>query len=142
MEDEKKEVRMDSFGRVLKTVEEKKDDEKPPTDSYGRVIKTVPTKAEVKKNEVKMIAGKEEQQKVYDMGKEDDDGKFVKHESFDHFVAEIQKKCQQNGSAPVIYLPEKNISYKVKYVCPSGSHKPFPLGMCQRCLPPTVILNR
>lgn len=50
---------MDSYGRVLKKVEEKKDDG-PKTDSYGRVLKSVPGK-DAPKKEVKMIAGKEEE---------------------------------------------------------------------------------
>jgi nuclear protein localization family protein 4 len=31
-------------------------------------------------------------------------------------------------------------SYKMKYDC--VSHKPFPLGMCNKCIPPSVVLNR
>ena len=73
----------------------------------------------------------------------EDEDKFVKHQSFDNYIAAQRLKCKMK------HLPhqkcqdcivEKDVSYKVKYDCPN--HKPFPLGMCQRCLPPTVILNR
>lgn len=37
-------------------------------------------------------------------------------------------------------MPSFNFSYKVNYNCPN--HKPFPEGMCNKCLPPSVILNR
>jgi hypothetical protein len=80
-EEEKVEVRKDSYGRVLKTVDEKKDDGKPVTDSYGRVLKAVPGK-DAPKKDVKMIATASDDRK-----KEMDDDKFVKHESFDGHIA-------------------------------------------------------
>ena len=67
----------------------------------------------------------------------------MKHQSFDNYLRERLGKCKDK------HLPhqkcqdctfEKDISYKVKYDCPD--HKPFPQGMCQKCLPPTVILGR
>ena len=68
-------------------MDDKKDDEQPATDSYGRVIKTVAAK-KAEKKEVKMIAGATaEQQKIKNFSAEEEDEKFVKHESFDHYVA-------------------------------------------------------
>ena len=103
-------------------------------DSYGRVIKTVEKKEEPK--DVKMIKGKEEKKVSGDA--------FVKHQSFENYLIEMKKKCKdkhlphqkcQNCSQVV-----QNFSYKVKYNCPD--HKPYPLGMCNKCLPPAVVLNR
>ena len=89
-----------------------------------------------------MIAGSGERAKEKNMAEEEDE-KFVKHMSFDNYIAKQRQKCKDK------HLPhqkcqdclvEKDVSYKVKYDC--KNHKPFPHGMCAKCLPPTVILNR
>lgn len=142
--DEKPEVRKDSYGRVLKPIEEKKEDpDAPARDYYGRVIKTVNPDKKEEKKEVKMRSGASaERPKEKNMG-DDDDDKFVKHQSFDNWIAQKRQKCKDK------HLPtqkcqdcagEKDVSYKVKYDC--KNHLPYPRGMCQKCLPPTVILNR
>lgn len=128
-----------SFTEVNKKVEGPKDGaaEQKPTDYYGRVIKEA-VKEDPKK-QVKMIYGADDKKR---QNAEDDD-KFIKHQSYDNYLRERLSKCKDK------HLPhqkcqdctfEKDISYKVKYDCPD--HKPFPLGMCQKCLPPTVILGR
>lgn len=53
-----------------------------------------------------------------------------KHESFEAYLAESKKKG-------AIF---QTFSYKVKPNCPN--HKPFPQGMCNKCLPPAVVLKR
>jgi len=73
----------------------------------------------------------------------DKDGQFVKHQSFENHLIEMKKRCKDK------HLPSQKcqncavvqtLSYKVKLNCPD--HKPYPLGMCNKCLPPTVILGR
>lgn len=142
--DEKPEVRKDSYGRVLKAVEEKKEDPDAPSKDYmGRLIKSVQPDKKEERKEVKMIAGASgERQKEKNMG-EDEDEKFVKHQSFDNYIAQQRQKCKDKHlphQKCQDCLTEKDVSYKVKYDC--KNHKPFPHGMCQKCLPPTVILNR
>ena len=81
---------MDSYGRVLKTVEEEKKEEdpnKPITDSYGRVLKPVEPVKE--KKEVKMINTKK-------MGDDIDPDAFKKHESFDGWLYDQKSKIKKN----------------------------------------------
>lgn len=123
---------MDSSGKVIKTLEKK--EETVAKDSYGRVIQTV-AKEEDKPKDVQMINNKK-------LG--DDAGEqFVKHQSFENYLIEMKKRCKdkhlptqrcQNCSAV------QSFSYKVNYNC--LDHKPYPLGMCNKCLPPAVILGR
>lgn len=74
---------------------------------------------------------------------QDEDKMQAKHKSFEHYLSELKSKCKgmhkpeqrcQNCTAVMSF------SYKVKYDC--VSHKPFPLGMCNKCIPPSVVLNR
>ena len=71
----------------------------------------------------------------------DKDNLSAKHESFEHYISEMKAKCKgkhkpdqkcHNCTAVQQY------SYKVNYNCPS--HKPFPEGMCNKCLPSAVVL--
>ena len=133
-EKEKDAPMKDSFGRVIKTMEKVEDTVA--KDSFGRVIKEAPK--EEKPKDVKMIQdGKSK--------KEDDESdKFVKHQSFENYIVERKKKCMSK------HLPHErcqdrllvdNVSYKVKKNCPEG-HRPYPQGMCNKCLPPAVVLMR
>ncbi len=83
-EEEKEEVLKDSFGRVLKKPEEA--DDKAAKDSMGRDIKVIDKAAE-KAKKVKMIYGKEEKQPG-----EEEDEKFVKHQSFENYLDEMKKR--------------------------------------------------
>lgn len=122
---------IDSSGKVIKAVEKK--EEKEATDSYGKVIKQADKQEKPK--EVKMINDKK-------LG--DDVGELlIKHQSFENHLIEMKKKCKDK------HLPHQkcqnctafqSFSYKVKTNCPE--HKPYPLGMCNKCLPPAVILSR
>lgn len=136
-EEEKPEVLKDSYGRILKAPEKKEDTV--PTDSYGRVIKEQEKKQD-NKNEVKMIKGAVEKKRVGGIDDEENE-QFVKHQSFENYLSEMKKRCKdkhlphqkcQNCSAV------QSFSYKVKYNC--LDHKPYPLGMCNKCLPPAVVL--
>ena len=43
------------------------------------------------------------------------------------------QKCQN-------CMPMQSFSYKVNYKCPN--HKPYPVGMCNKCLPQAVVMKR
>ena len=95
MEEEKKgdeEVRYDSYGKVLKKVEEVVEEEGPRKDSYGKVIK--PAEDNKPKKQVVMPGTKEDVKKVYDYANDEEDSKFVKHESFDQWLANEKEKDQ------------------------------------------------
>lgn len=75
--------------------------------------------------------------------KDEDEDKFVKHQSFENYLVEMKKKCKDK------HLPHQKcqdcsaytqFSYKVDKTC--KDHKPYPLGMCNKCLPPAVPLQR
>ena len=72
--------------------------------------------------------------------------KFIndaKHQPFDYMLKEMRAKCKRKhkpNQRCQDCLPIENISFKMKKGC--TSHKPYPLGMCNKCLPPTCILNR
>ena len=75
---------------------------------------------------------------------EEEGEKFVKHSSFEHHLIEQKKRCkdkhlphQRCQNCPV----SQSVSYKVNHNCPE-SHRPYPQGMCNKCLPPTVVLQR
>ena len=73
----------------------------------------------------------------------DKEDKFVKHESFEAFLSELKSKCKgkhQPDQKCQNCVPFSQFSYKVNYKCPN--HKPFPEGMCNKCLPPAVVLKR
>ena len=109
-------------------------------DSYGRVIKPL-EKQEKPKDAVRMIAGSTDK-KMVSTGEEENE-QFVKHQSFENYLIEMKKRCAGK------HLPHQkcqncsitqSFSYKVKYNC--LDHKPYPLGMCNKCLPPAVVLSR
>ena len=134
-EKEKKDAekpRIDGHGRVLTKVEERKDDGKL-RDARGQVIN--PGAEKEVKQAVHMKAGTK---KLGDDGIDN-----AKHISFENYLVEMKKACSdkhlpsqrcQNCTAVQVF------SYKVKYDC--LDHKPFPLGMCNKCLPPAVVLMR
>jgi nuclear protein localization protein 4 homolog len=73
----------------------------------------------------------------------DKDQPVVKHESFEHFISEIKVKCKGKHKADQKCqncVPFSQFSYKVNYKCPN--HQPYPIGMCNKCLPPAVVLKR
>ncbi len=66
-----------------------------------------------------------------------------KHESFENYLLEMKKKCRGSHRPDQrcqTCAPVQTYSYKVNYNCPN--HKPFPQGMCNKCLPPAVVLKR
>lgn len=70
--------------------------------------------------------------------------KDAAHQSFEHYVAEIKAKCKgkhKEDQKCQDCLLAMDLSYKVKEKCIAG-HKPFPQGMCNKCLPQPVVLAR
>lgn len=71
------------------------------------------------------------------------DQTVFKHESFDNWIVEQRKKCEKSHPSNAKCQNctfVQNVSYKVDYNC--KNHKPYPLGMCNKCVPPAVVLNR
>ena len=67
----------------------------------------------------------------------------AKHKSFDQFVNERKEKCKgthENTTYCINCMPPATLNYKMKPNCPN--HQPYPLGCCNKCMPPNVILNR
>lgn len=67
----------------------------------------------------------------------------VKHIPFEHHLNELRAKCKKRHRPDQRCqdcIPLVDISYKMKTNC--TSHKPYPEGMCNKCIPPSCILNR
>lgn len=79
--DDKAQPMVDSSGKVIKAAVKVEDTVA--KDAYGRVIKTVEKKEPAK--EVRMIAGTET--------KKADEDAFVKHQSFENYLIEMKKRC-------------------------------------------------
>ncbi|CAJ0587181.1 unnamed protein product, partial [Mesorhabditis spiculigera] len=63
--------------------------------------------------------------------------KDIKHMSFHAYV---RKLTQGHGKGSKLRKPLETPRVKVDLTC--DSHKPFPVGICTRCRPPMVTLNR
>ena len=67
----------------------------------------------------------------------------AKHIPFDHHLKEMRSKCKKKHKPDQRCqdcIPLQDISYKMRTDC--TSHKPYPLGMCNKCIPQSCILNR
>uniref|UniRef100_A0A1I7Z0Q5 MPN domain-containing protein n=1 Tax=Steinernema glaseri TaxID=37863 RepID=A0A1I7Z0Q5_9BILA len=64
--------------------------------------------------------------------------KEIKHMSFHSYV---RKLTDGHGKSTKMLKPLDNESYKLVRKCDNG-HKPFPKGICTKCRPPVVTLNR
>ncbi|VDO18360.1 unnamed protein product [Brugia timori] len=63
--------------------------------------------------------------------------KDIKHMSFHAYV---RKMTAGHGKGTQLKKPLENIVCSLKPNCPS--HKPYPQGICSKCRPPMVTLNR
>ncbi|CAJ0932099.1 unnamed protein product, partial [Mesorhabditis belari] len=63
--------------------------------------------------------------------------KDIKHMSFHAYV---RKLTQGHGKGSKVRKPLETIRVKVDLTC--DAHKPFPKGVCTRCRPPIMTLNR
>jgi nuclear protein localization family protein 4 len=67
----------------------------------------------------------------------------AKHKSFDQFINEKKQRCKgthETTSQCINCMPPSLLSYKMKKNCPN--HPPFPEGVCNKCMPPNIFLNR
>ncbi|CAI5441909.1 unnamed protein product [Caenorhabditis angaria] len=63
--------------------------------------------------------------------------KDIKHMSFHSYVRKLNGS---QGKGTSLKKPLENIRCSIKLEC--NSHKPFPKGICTKCKPPVVTLNR
>ncbi|KAK6198718.1 NPL4 family-domain-containing protein [Scheffersomyces amazonensis] len=65
----------------------------------------------------------------------------IKHTSFHAYLKEINevKNNKFNNSSYMAPLDEPN--YKIDLNCSSGSHKPYPRGICSKCQPNAITLQ-
>lgn len=67
----------------------------------------------------------------------------AKHKSFDQYINERKEKCKgthELTSICINCMPPSQVEYKMKPNCPN--HPPYPDGVCNKCMPPNVFLNR
>jgi nuclear protein localization protein 4 homolog len=67
----------------------------------------------------------------------------AKHIPFDHHLREMRNRCKKKHKPDQRCqdcIPLVDVSYLMRRDC--TSHKPYPLGMCNKCIPPSVILDR
>lgn len=63
----------------------------------------------------------------------------IKYLSYHAYLRKITPKQTTSASS---FLPPLNpLSYKVKVPCPTGSHPPWPAGICTGCQPSTITLQ-
>ncbi|KAK6459848.1 nuclear protein localization factor and ER translocation component [Scheffersomyces coipomensis] len=65
----------------------------------------------------------------------------IKHMSFHSYLKEIDqtKNNKFNNSSYIAPLDEPN--FKINLHCPSGTHKPYPRGICSKCQPNAITLQ-
>lgn len=67
----------------------------------------------------------------------------AKHKSFDQYINEKKQKCKgthEISTQCINCMPPALLSYKMKKNCPN--HPPYPEGVCNKCMPPNIFLNR
>lgn len=64
--------------------------------------------------------------------------KDIKHMSFHAYV---RKLTELHGKGTHLKQPLENVSCLLDLNCTNG-HKPYPQGVCTKCRPPTLSLNR
>jgi len=63
----------------------------------------------------------------------------IKHLSYHAYLSKITPK--PTASAASRLPPLNPFSYQVKVPCPTGSHAPWPVGICTACQPSTITLQ-
>ncbi|MCQ2819315.1 MAG: hypothetical protein MJ252_18785 [archaeon] len=67
----------------------------------------------------------------------------AKHLSFDQYINDKRQKCKGTHEMTTLCIncmPPALLNYKMKPNCPN--HPPYPEGVCNKCMPANVILNR
>ena len=71
------------------------------------------------------------------------DEKYLKKENIKHMSFHSYLKKLSSGPSGSKYAALEDISCKIKSPCPSaGSHEPWPKGICSKCTPQAITLNR
>lgn len=65
----------------------------------------------------------------------------IKHLSYNAYLRKLMPKGTAAGTAAAFLPPLEPPSYTVKAPCPSGTHAPWPAGICTACQPSTITLQ-
>lgn len=66
-------------------------------------------------------------------------GKEGHHIAFDFYLQKNNALKNESHKLRTVVLPHE-ISYKIKEGCPL--HDPYPKGMCNKCVPPSIAMKR
>ena len=65
----------------------------------------------------------------------------IKHLSYHAYLRKLTPKGTAATTSAAVLPPLEPLSYKVKVPCPTGSHAPWPAGICTACQPSAITLQ-
>ena len=68
--------------------------------------------------------------------------KGFKHMSYHAHLNEINELKNNRNNATSYMAPLEEPNYNINLNCPSGSHAPYPKGICSKCQPPVITLQQ